>query len=100
MRIIKFNAKLYDSKYFQLKSCNTNTYEKLPRVCDRKAIDGMEKLIDAYALETLKFLCSDYQEDNDTCDKVHPLLPKIKLKENEISKSPANLIAILDSIKE
>lgn len=95
------NLIFFHSNYFQFKQCNQRAYEKHTQSCNRRAIDGQEKLIDAYALDVLRLLCGEYTEESDICDKIINKTPKSKLKENDIPKSPINpFIAILNSIKE
>lgn len=65
--------------------------------CNQRAVDGHEKLINTFALETIKLLCgSEYTDENDKCDKIIDQTGKSNLK--IIPKSPLTLLTkILNS---
>ncbi|XP_054155170.1 uncharacterized protein LOC128953681 [Oppia nitens] len=93
----KLKIPLICCNYYVLKTCSQKSYESRPNQCNSKAIDGHEKLLNAFALDTLKLLCSEYNEDNDKCDKIISQTGVSKLK--VLPKSPiVPFIKILEEL--
>ncbi|CAG2118266.1 unnamed protein product [Medioppia subpectinata] len=93
----KLKVPLSCCTFYKMRSCFARTYDQKRKECTKKSADGLEKLLDVYATETLSFLCGDYRDDSDKCDKIVPKIPKTK--NNDKTNSPITiLISILNSV--